>query len=526
MDWQKRGTAIRDVWRAKKTGSALPSFTGRGFSGRSSNQMHNSRTSRGGGGTSASSSHDRKTFFRALACAALDILSRSLRRKSFVRVASALMGVQFICVLLWWSALRVVLSVEIFNEDGVVTKFMHLLWLLSALVAGKWATGTVARLLGFIASGGVASWFAQQTVMIEEVRAREMQQQQLTQQGNAGKDSTEYNPTGYASSYANARAKLHAMPEAYRAADASVYASVMDFDDGLDDDYEEDERDGGAASFSQQRRSSFSLSSSTGGNVSGGMASLSNQSSTVKSFLITGCTISFGSVAQCGLLGGLAQFLWSVVRNMDAMGFFLQRRFSNSTSSSSGFRGMDISSDSPGAMSSPRWWKQTTAYWWRRTDVAIRGFVRSHSDLAMSHVAAYFKSYQRAANDVIALIESSGVEPIIHDDITTHMCSALCSVVSGCIVVLFGMLLTTHRNTTTSSKNAAGNAPLDDLSLLEILLFAYILCYTLLFTALEPLRAAIKAVYVCFAEHPLSLSQAFPLIYQRLSRISDASGSV
>ena len=88
-----------------------------------------------------------------------------------------------------------VLSVEIFNEDGVVTKFMHLLWLLSALVAGKWATGTVARLLGFIASGGVASWFAQQTEMIEEVRTREMQQQQLTQQGNAGKDSTEYNPT-------------------------------------------------------------------------------------------------------------------------------------------------------------------------------------------------------------------------------------------------------------------------------------------------------------------------------------------
>eukprot|EP01082_Thalassiosira_pseudonana_P000191 g94.t1 g94 contig1:228928-229598(+) len=197
---------MRDVWRAKKTGSALPSFTGQRFSGRSSNQMHNS---------------------------ALDILSRSLRRKSFVRVASALMGVQFICVLLWWGAVRVVLSVEIFNEDGVVTKFMHLLWLLSALVAGKWATGTVARLLGFIASGGVASWFAQQTVLIEEVRAREMQQQQLSQQGNTGKDSTEYNPTGYASSYANARAKLHA--------DASVYASLMDFDDGLDDDYEEDE---------------------------------------------------------------------------------------------------------------------------------------------------------------------------------------------------------------------------------------------------------------------------------------------
>eukprot|EP01082_Thalassiosira_pseudonana_P005212 g4820.t1 g4820 contig17:121836-122108(-) len=83
--------------------------------------------------------------------------------------------------------------------------------------------------------------------MIEEVRAREMQQQQLTQQGNAGKDRIYL--IGYVSSYANARAKLHAMPEAYRAADASVYASVMDFDDGLDDDYEEDERDGGVFVF-------------------------------------------------------------------------------------------------------------------------------------------------------------------------------------------------------------------------------------------------------------------------------------
>ena len=30
---------------------------------------------------------------------------------------------------------------------------------------------------------------------------------------------------------------------------------------------------------------------------------------------------------------------------------------------------------------------------------------------------------------------------------------------------------------------------------------------------------------VCFAEHPLSLSQAFPLIFQRLSRISEPSSS-
>jgi hypothetical protein len=64
------------------------------------------------------------------------------------------MVVQFLCVLLWWSALRVVLSVEIFIEDGVFSKFMHAFWLMSALVAGKWATGIIARLLTLIASGG------------------------------------------------------------------------------------------------------------------------------------------------------------------------------------------------------------------------------------------------------------------------------------------------------------------------------------------------------------------------------------
>ena len=45
---------------------------------------------------------------------------------------------------------------------------------------------------------------------------------------------------------------------------------------------------------------------------------------------------------------------------------------------------------------------------WKTTENAVRNFVRSHSDIAMSHVAVYFKSYQRAANDVATLIEISG----------------------------------------------------------------------------------------------------------------------
>jgi hypothetical protein len=137
---------VRDVWwRMRKTGSALPSFRRRRGGGGS---VSGGSGNRGGAGTSVTSSHDRKTFFRALACAALDILSRSLRRKSFVRVASIILVAQFIVVSIWWGTISVILSVEIFTEDGVFTKFMHRVWLLAALVAGKWATGTVARLLG------------------------------------------------------------------------------------------------------------------------------------------------------------------------------------------------------------------------------------------------------------------------------------------------------------------------------------------------------------------------------------------
>lgn len=109
-----------------------------------------------------------------------------------------------------------------------------------------------------------------------------------------------------------------------------------------------------------------------------------------------------------------------------------------------------------------------------------------------------------------------GVESIIHDDITTHMCSSVCHLASGLVAMFFGLILAIHQETFAST-------PLADASLFKILLVAYILCHTILCTATEPLRSAIKAVFVCFAEHPLSLSQAFPLIYQRLSRISEAS---
>ena len=94
-----------------------------------------------------------------------------------------------------------------------------------------------------------------------------------------------------------------------------------------------------------------------------------------------------------------------------------------------------------------------------------------------------------------------------------QMCSLL-NFIAGLNVLFYGMLLITHQNSFAPD-------PLTDASILEVLLVSYKLCYIILSTSLEPLRSAMKTVYVCFAEHPLSVSQTFPLIYQRLRRITE-----
>jgi hypothetical protein len=77
-----------------------------------------------------------------------------------------------------------------------------------------------------------------------------------------------------------------------------------------------------------------------------------------------------------------------------------------------------------------------------------------------------------------------------------------------------------------SSVIAGGSGKTDgDWAVLVNLLISFYLSYTVLFSALEPLRASIKTVYVSFAQHPDSLSAAFPLIYHRLSRLSGLSAS-
>lgn len=101
---------------------------------------------------------------------------------------------------------------------------------------------------------------------------------------------------------------------------------------------------------------------------------------------------------------------------------------------------------------------------------------------------------------------------MLHDDITTHMCASVGGSISGVIVLITGYVLAHQR----------GDG-ITDWQVAETLLLSFILSYTLLFTVMEPLRASIKAVYVSFAQHPRSLSQAFPLIFHRLSRLSESN---
>mmetsp|Transcript_20205 Transcript_20205/g.22580 ORF Transcript_20205/g.22580 Transcript_20205/m.22580 type:complete len:711 (-) Transcript_20205:201-2333(-) len=407
--------------------------------------------------TTASTSGGRQAFFQALCNMALDILSRSLRRSSFYRAVTILLSIQFIVVWWWRAALLGAL-----RHGG-------LFWILIALFSGKWATGFTARLLSLVASGGVTIWFGHQSQIIEEIERKRKLKKQPSSIPEGENNISETN-----------------VPEEYRTADASAYQPVLEVDDGIDDDFEEE--DG-----KRQGQSSNSIWPET-------------SNSTVWSFFKSALTVSFGSVVQCGLLGGMAQFLWSILRNLDTMTTAFSQRFPSS-SSKFGFRGMQIGDEVT---------EERNGVVCRIVDHinnSARIFVRNHTDLAMCQVAAYYKSYQRAARDVAILVDGSGMEPIIHDDITTHMCACVSGSISGIIVLLFGLYLDNKRQSDS----------LTDITIVQSSLLSFILCYSILFTVMEPLRASIKAIYVCFAQHPQSLSHTYPLIFHRLNRISEAN---
>lgn len=104
---------------------------------------------------------------------------------------------------------------------------------------------------------------------------------------------------------------------------------------------------------------------------------------------------------------------------------------------------------------------------------------------------------------------------MIHEDISTHMSSCVGGALSSLIVVFTGFVLVHQRN--RNHPEIGDSAVFVDMSL------AFVFCYTLIFTVMEPLRASIKAVYISFAQYPNALSQSFPLIYHRLKRMSESN---
>jgi hypothetical protein len=478
----------------------------------------------------------RQAFFQALTCMTLDILSRSLRRSALWRMIVSVIVIQFVVIMVW----RVSLLSAIQSQS--------LIWIIMAAMGGKWATGTVARLLSLIACGGISNWFAEQSGLVEEMNQmrQQQQQQQPPQQikkiknkannrlDNEDDDDDDDNDdemiefTDLSTNPTLTSNALHDIPEAYRSVDASAYKSVLQ-NEGMEDDDFDDELEGGdeepMMSGSHPANNSFTLSLAPRRLRSPKQSTQQHSRTTAKQFLLAGLSINFGSVAKCGLLGGVAQFVWSQIRKIDHARAAFRRGGNNMQGMIIG-GGPDYDYDnhehsgatgggSGGGGSRRSTVKDCCHKIIFRINYVAREFVRSHSDMAMSYVADYKLSYTRAAQDVALLLDEAGVEPILHDDISTHMSACVGGSVSGLIVLFMGVLLTHQRN--------RNSIPVPDSAIVLDMLMAFYFCYTLIFTVMEPLRASIKAVYVCFAQHPESLSQAFPLIFHRLTRMSQSN---
>jgi len=324
-----------------------------------------------------------RAFYRMIVNASLDILSRSLRSKSFYRVVVFILLLQMVLCFFLKSVLEHALES---GRKGGGLSFWQYLWLGIVSVMGYWVVNVLIRVLGYLACGGVTAWFAQQSSMMEDMetmRRREMEEIDADV-GRGG--------TGLEGGHLD----VESMPEAYRAVDASAYSLGIEFDEGMDDDYGDED---GILMDSTDRNGHG------GGGQNGSRSSTwgpsSNNTSTVKAFLKSAFGVSFGSIVHCALLGGVASCTWSMLNTID---WIMSSSLRLAPFRLGTFRGMRVGDDSDdnGSMSDRLLVK------WQRAISLSRAFVRNHNDLALCHVAAYYKSYTRAANDVMVLVNTSG----------------------------------------------------------------------------------------------------------------------
>ena len=274
---------------------------------------------------------DDSYFFRELTVVSLDILCRQFRRPALMRALYGLITIQWIFLLSFCHLL-------LRRKYSFSTSFI-------LFVVGWWTIQLITKMMAFLASGGVTSWFIQQSNLMEQ-----MEHMKATKENNHTKSEEENSKNGVVSlelaDRAAAKAALHSMPEAYRSADANAYQPILFQDDyyNPDNDNDDDEEE---------------------------QISTDTNQTTVKSLLLCAMGISFGSVAQCAFYSGIP---------------LLRKR-------NYGFRGMSF-------------FHQHTLL--QKIDSFLQEFSRNHSDHAMSHIAAYFKSYTRASNDVSSLMDASG----------------------------------------------------------------------------------------------------------------------
>jgi hypothetical protein len=437
---------IRDMWTLRKSFNCLSLV--------------------GAGNGTGDTGRGRRMFFQTLTCASLDIISRSLRRMVFYRIVSGAILLQLILVLLWRGALFQGLGVPVDNDEA---SFVRVMLIVISLIGGKWMTAIVARVLGLIASGGVTIWFAQQHRLLEPIShsvvgadilsdglnssshldpeeenssCLEMADYSSSSEVSSGEVASETSgavhtngvdsdmdveratnnpavPHGSRSHNTTRHTRCvnpnpsimvessweesEFMSDAYASANPNEYRSVNNFDDPnmLHDDNEWGEEQ---------------LTDTTGPNRSwldrfctfrhAAINSNYIEGTTAKHFLLQATTLSFGSVAQCAFLGGIAQFLWSCTRNVRIAHTVAQRRRGGQLRpASTGFESMHVAGDESSGMG-----RLQRFLLWAHVEASrfSAAFVRSHTDYSMAHVAAYFKSYQRAAQDVFILMDSSG----------------------------------------------------------------------------------------------------------------------
>jgi hypothetical protein len=269
----------------------------------------------------------------------------------------------------------------------------------------------------------------------------------------------------------------------FRLVSREGYANVLGDEDLSDDE--------GASSSgpSSASRPGSAANTPTGGPTGGKLAHLG-----LGAHLRQALTVSFGSVAKCAVMGGLAQLAWKAVWYLDA----IERYRSSRRGRAGGFSRMNVSDAPAGGRGEGD----------AGGTAPLRAFARAHNDYGLAHCAAYCKSYKRAALDVADLFETAKIEPVLAQDRVTRTCNSCCVTIAGSLALLMGGLFL-----------ITGTGEANDHQVACVLLICFAQSYLLLFTAIEGLRSAVKTIYVCYAENPVMISQAYPIIYHRLSRV-------